>query len=70
MNMMIDEKKMSIVHAVIKLAETMHLIVFADGIVDEMSMKKLKQLGCLYGQGPYFSSAVKAEDILALLMSQ
>jgi diguanylate cyclase (GGDEF)-like protein len=65
MNMMIDEKKLSIVRASIKLAATMDLIVFADGIIDQKILKKLKQLGCLYGQGQYFSPPVNADSISA-----
>ena len=67
MNMMTDEKKLSIVRAAIQLGGTMNLTVFADGIVDEKSLKKLKKLKCLYGQGPYFSPVVNAEGIVALL---
>ena len=67
MNMMTDEKKMSVVQTVIKLGDTMDLVVFADGIVDQKSLKKLKQLGYLFGQGPYFSPTVNAEGLSALL---
>ena len=63
--MITDEKKLSIVRASIKLASTMDLIVMADGIVDQKILKKLKQLGCLYGQGLYFSPPVNADSISA-----
>ena len=65
LNMITDEKKLSIVRASIKLASTMDLIVMADGIVDQKILKKLKQLGCLYGQGLYFSPPVNADSISA-----
>ena len=68
-NMMNDEKKLSIVRAVIKLAEEMNVVVLADGITDQRMLKKLKQLGCLYAQGPYFSPAIHADDLSALLES-
>ena len=67
MSMMSDEKKLNIVHAIINLAGIMNLMVYADGIEDKAILKKLKQLGCLYGQGPYFSSAVDEEGMTALL---
>ncbi len=66
-NMLDNEKQLSVVRAVIKLADAMNLVVFADGIIDEPMVKKLKQLGCLYGQGPYFSQAVSAEEVTAML---
>ena len=66
-NMLNDEKKLSIVQAVIKIAEAMNIAVFADGVTDQKMMKKIKQFGCLYAQGPYFSLAVPADDITALL---
>jgi len=67
MNMMKDEKKLSIVRAIIKLAAAMNLVVFADGITDQAILTELKQLGCLYGQGSYFSDALNASDFNALL---
>lgn len=66
-NMMTDEKKLNIVAAAIKLAEAMNLIVLAGGVADENTMKKIKQLGCLYAQGSYFSPAVTAEQVTGLL---
>lgn len=61
-NMFENEKQLSIVRAIIKLAGAMNLDMVADGIMDPKNMKKLKQLGCLYGQGP-FSPAVSAKAI-------
>jgi diguanylate cyclase (GGDEF)-like protein len=66
-NMMTDGKKLNIVSAAIKIADVMKLSVFAGGVVDQKTMKKVKQLGCLYAQGPYFSKAVSADGISALL---
>ena len=67
MSMMSDDKKMTIVRAAIKLADAMNLVVFADGIGDQQILKKLKQLGCLYGQGSYFSKAISSDDLSVLL---
>lgn len=67
MNMIADKKKLSVVKAVLKLAETMKLVVFADGIVDEKIMKELIKLGYEYGQAPYLTPAVSADKVPALL---
>ncbi len=66
-NMVTDEKKLNVVRAAIQLAGAMNLIVLAGGIPDQKTMKKIKQLGCLYGEGPYFSPAVPADEVSALL---
>lgn len=66
-NMMTDEKKLSIVKAAIKLADAMKLTVYAGGVPDQKTMKKVKQLGCLYAQGPYLSPAISADKIETLL---
>ncbi|MCX7116904.1 MAG: EAL domain-containing protein [Legionellales bacterium] len=67
MNMMGDEKKLKIVKSIIKLAETMGVVVYADGIIDLATLKTLKQLGCIYGQGPYFPPAVGGDEMVGLL---
>ncbi len=67
MNMMSDEKKLHIVQAVYKLAESMSLVVYADGIIDKGIMNELKKIGYLYGQAPYLFPAVNADDISLLL---
>lgn len=66
-NMNLDEKKLNIVKAAIQIANVMKLTVFAGGVVDEITMKKIKQLKCLYVQGTYFSPAVSANNISGLL---
>lgn len=67
MSMMKDDKKLKIVRAVQKLADAMQIVVAADGIPDEKTMKELKKEGYLYGQAPYLSPAVDAESFTALL---
>lgn len=62
-----DNKKAKIVEAIIKLAEILGLKVIADGIADEETLNRIKQLGCLYGQGFYFSRAVSSTEFKALL---
>lgn len=62
MNMMTDDKKLSLITAMIKVAKTLKIKILAIGIKDEESLYKLKQLGCDYGQGFYFSPAVDGEQ--------
>ncbi|KTD57745.1 putative bifunctional diguanylate cyclase/phosphodiesterase [Legionella shakespearei] len=62
-----DAKKAKIVEAIIKLAQTLGLEAMADGIADEATLEQLKELGCTYGQGFYFSRAVTATDFKRLL---
>jgi diguanylate cyclase (GGDEF)-like protein len=66
-NMMVDEKKLNIVAAAFKLAGALNLTVLAGGVADLKTVKKIKQLGCLYAQGPYFSPAVSVEKITGML---
>lgn len=61
MNMGTDEKRLTIVKAIIKLAEALQVVVFAEGIQEEKIVLELKKLGCLYGQGLYFSGPVAPE---------
>lgn len=67
MNMMKDEKKRKLVHAITRLADAMNLEVFAEGIADKNTLSELKQLGCKYGEGPYFSQPVSAESFTSAL---
>lgn len=69
MNMMTDEKKLSIVSAAIKLANAMNIDVFAGGIADQEMLGKLLELGCLYGQGAYLYSPVSQDRVSVLLNS-
>ena len=66
-NMIADEKKLNIVQATVKIASVMNLTVHAGGVADQKTMKKIKQIGCLYAQGPYFSQAISADKIALLL---
>lgn len=62
-----DVKKAKIVEAIIKLAQTLGLEPIADGIADQNTLEKLRELGCLYGEGFYFSRAISATDFIGLL---
>ncbi len=66
-NMLDDEKHSDVVLAIIKLAAAMKLTMFADGILDPAMLKKLKQMGCVYGQGTYFSPAIETSAVTAMI---
>jgi diguanylate cyclase (GGDEF)-like protein len=65
-----DSKKKNIVHAMIKLAEALEIVVVAEGVCDKNVFESLKELNCTVGQGFYFSEAVKADDFLNLINKQ
>ena len=67
LNMIKDKKKAKIVEAIIKLAQILELTVIADGIADKNILDELKQFGCVYGQGFYFSRAVSLKELNLLL---
>ncbi len=67
LNMINDAKKVKIVKAIIKLAETLGVTVIADGVIDEETLTLLQEFGCVYGQGFCFSRPVDAAQFLALL---
>ncbi|AFZ59080.1 EAL domain-containing protein [Anabaena cylindrica FACHB-243] len=50
-----DEQNLGIVQAIITLAHTLGLDVIAEGVETVAQMKRLRSLGCKYGQGYLFS---------------
>jgi len=67
LSMGMDPKRLSIVKAIVAMGNSMDVLVHADGITDEKSLKLLKKIRCLYGQGDYLSEALEANAFLALL---
>jgi diguanylate cyclase (GGDEF)-like protein len=65
--MMESAKDDEIVRAVINLSATLGLRVIAEGIETAGHLARLRELGCDYGQGYYFSKPVDAAAIEALL---
>ncbi|KTD65919.1 putative bifunctional diguanylate cyclase/phosphodiesterase [Legionella spiritensis] len=65
-----DSKKHSIVDAIIKLAGALNLNVVAEGVESEQHFSMLRSLGCLYGQGFYFSEAIDRAGILELVKNE
>lgn len=62
-----DLRKDKIVEAILQLAKVLNLDVVADGICDEETFERLKEMGCRYGQGFLFSRAVSAHQFEKLL---
>jgi diguanylate cyclase (GGDEF)-like protein len=57
-----DRDDATIVQSTIALGHNMGLKVVAEGIEDAETLERLRQLGCDYGQGYYFSKALAPED--------
>ncbi|KTC66407.1 regulatory protein (GGDEF and EAL domains) (plasmid) [Legionella adelaidensis] len=66
-NMMKDEKKYTVVKAIIKLAKAMDLVVFANGIEDAATSNAVKKLGCFYGEGSFYSPPIEMDTFEKLL---
>lgn len=56
-----DEKSEEIVRTIMTLAENLNLEVVAEGIENEPQFRRLRELGCQFGQGYLFSKPVEAE---------
>jgi diguanylate cyclase (GGDEF)-like protein/PAS domain S-box-containing protein len=56
-----EEEKREIVRTIVSLARTLKMEVVAEGIETAEQLAMLRELGCEYGQGYYFSSAVDAQ---------
>ena len=66
-NMTKDKSSADVVHTILTLARNLTLQVIAEGIETEEQLEHLKSLGCIYGQGFYFSEPLPkdiAEDYL------
>jgi len=59
-----------IVNTIILLAHALQMTVVAEGIEDEEQLRRLRELGCEFGQGYLFSPPVDAEAGTELLESE
>ncbi|WP_459776025.1 putative bifunctional diguanylate cyclase/phosphodiesterase [Aquifex pyrophilus] len=62
-----DEDDLKMVKAIILLAKTFNLKTVAEGIETKEQLEVLRELGCDYGQGYYFSKPVPEEEFIKLL---
>ncbi len=70
MNMMMDDKKLKLIKAMIKVAKILDLKIVAIGVKDQEILNQLQQLDCDYGQGFYFSPAVSSTEFEQLFNKQ
>jgi diguanylate cyclase (GGDEF)-like protein len=63
-NLMSDQQNSAIVRTTIELAHNMGLIVVAEGIEDEDTLRQLSDLGCEQAQGFFMSKPISSDDLL------
>jgi diguanylate cyclase (GGDEF)-like protein/PAS domain S-box-containing protein len=56
-----------LVRSIVKLGQTLHMEVLAEGIETGEQLTRLRAIDCRLGQGFYFSSALPADEVLQLL---
>jgi len=57
-----DKENLEIVRTIITLAHNLKMDVIAEGVETAEQLSQLRDLGCEYGQGYYFSRPVSAEE--------
>jgi FOG: EAL domain len=57
----------ALAHAIIKLGQTLHLDVVAEGIETDGQLNELRKLGCEYGQGYLFARPLAPDGLTSLL---
>ncbi|MCV7348342.1 putative bifunctional diguanylate cyclase/phosphodiesterase [Mycolicibacterium rhodesiae] len=62
-----DPRAAAVVRAVVNLAHELGLATVAEGIEDVETLEQLRDYGCDFGQGYYFSPPVAFERLLAML---
>jgi diguanylate cyclase (GGDEF)-like protein/PAS domain S-box-containing protein len=65
--MQTDRSANDMVEMIITLAHKMNLYVIAEGIETVRQFERLRELGCEFGQGYYFSQALEAKAVGAFL---
>jgi EAL domain-containing protein (putative c-di-GMP-specific phosphodiesterase class I) len=64
-----DAESARYVGAIIGLCHALGLEMTAEGIEDEPTLRRLRELGCTYGQGYLFGKAVPAAEASQVLTS-
>ena len=62
-----DKENLEIVRTIITLAHNLKMDVIAEGVETAEQLSQLRDLGCEYGQGYYFSQPVSAEEASHLI---
>jgi EAL domain-containing protein (putative c-di-GMP-specific phosphodiesterase class I) len=68
--MLADRAACDIVELIIALAHKMGLRAIAEGIESAKQLERLLELGCVYGQGYYFSQPLEAKAALQFMRQQ
>jgi EAL domain-containing protein (putative c-di-GMP-specific phosphodiesterase class I) len=56
-----------LVRSIVKLGQTLHMEVLAEGIETAEQLSRLRGIDCRLGQGFYFSQALPADEVIELL---
>jgi EAL domain-containing protein (putative c-di-GMP-specific phosphodiesterase class I) len=64
-----DDESLEIVRSIVTMAHNLKMDVIAEGVETREQLERLRDLGCEYGQGFYFSRPVERDAAEALLMS-
>jgi len=64
-DMGVDSNDRALVNAIITMAKSLGLNVVAEGVEDEQQLMLLRDMGCGYGQGYYFSRPIPAAEFAA-----
>jgi len=65
-----DNQQATFVSAILRLIESVGLRTIVEGVETAAQRNQLRALGCLYGQGYYFSEPVPAEQLTVRLAGQ
>ncbi|MCV6621219.1 MAG: EAL domain-containing protein [Cellvibrionaceae bacterium] len=63
-DLLVDERKKSIVHTIVELANNLNLKVVAEGVEEKEVHQYLKALGCQFAQGFYYCHPLSAKDLM------
>ena len=67
-NSMLQDHGIEIVRTIIHMAHNLNMDVVAEGVENETQAQSLKQLGCEYAQGYYFSKPIDVDTIETSLL--
>ncbi len=68
-NILKDEKTLSVVKTIIYLAKQLNITTIAEGVETEKQVNKLKESGCDYLQGFYFSKPIPANQAVVFMQN-
>lgn len=69
-NLETDASDLALSEAIVVMAHKLGFKVIAEGVENKAQLDILKQIGCDYAQGYYFSKALPAEDLEVMLHEQ